>query len=1015
MGYQKYEYAPAPADPAQRRALNQKVVDIVNCGGVEGISCEDIYNAYTGDGGLHGLERKNYENYHEYSEAKKEIENGQFFTPHDLCRLVIEALSPSQYDLVADLTCGKGSFFNFLPAEANAYGCEVDVKAYKVAHFLYPEANLTLGDIRAFKPELRFDYVVGNPPFNLRWRTEEDEYLSQLYYCLKAAELLKPLGIMALIVPQSFLADDFLDKKMIKTLEERFSFLGQIGLPENAFASLGVESFATKLQIWQKLSAAPGWSARKYTPKLLYSIKTLPEFKIEDEARRLYQQVLMLPKADLEKNKSHILLELAREHHANQAFTYQTQKLLYQIKAHPATREKYMKCCEYVHRFYTQEKPAEMDAMEWARKKLTEKKVLAYLKKTLSRQNKRPEKDEVRLVKRDGDFIYKAYSAKTRPLVTPDMREPIPLYQAVLDEQFGKFHGYERLLRRKQREYNQQCLPFSEMREDDGIAAFLNTLTLWDAENEEYIQLNEMQKHDINLMLQKRYGMLQWEQGSGKTLAAIAIAAYRMLNQGYHSTWVVSSAISIRNNWDVVLKNYGLSYVFVERIADLDRIGKGDFVIITLNKMNTYKRQIKKWVKLHHQNIQLVMDESDEISNPNTVRTKAALSCFRRCKAKVLTTGTSTRNNISEFAPQHELLYNNSINMLSWCHNIYSYDKKDGELRSGYNPYFGRPIPAYKAGYSLFTASHLPEKTTVFGIGERTQDIYNADALNEILAKTVITRTFEEVSGKDIRRIHQVPLTFSADERDAYNIVMKEFLRIQRNYFGSTGNYRKDAMLRLMQQITLMLRVSAAPNTLKEYAGDTPVKIMAAVDMAAQWENEYVVIGVRHKAVLDKYAEAIKEFLPDRPLFIVTGSTTTFAQRRKLRKTLKESGNGILLCTQQSLPSSVNFEFVNKIIIPEMHYNNASMSQFYMRFVRYNSTEFKDIYFLTYLGSLESNLLQMVMAKEKINLFMKGQDTDLDEVYEKFGVDFDLLASMMRRELDEEGNFSIRWGEQMIA
>jgi len=147
----------------------------------------------------------------------------------------------------------------------------------------------------------------------------------------------------------------------------------------------------------------------------------------------------------------------------------------------------------------------------------------------------------------------------------------------------------------------------------------------------------------------------------------------------------------------------------------------------------------------------------------------------------------------------------------------------------------------------------------------------------------------------------------------------------------------------------------------------------------------------------------------------VTGATTTFAQRRALRKTLKESGNGILLCTQQSLPSSVNFEYVNRVIIPELHYNNAAMSQFYMRFIRYNSTDFKDIYFLTYAGSLESNLMQMVLVKEKLNLFMKGQDTDLDEIYEKFGVNYDLLSLMMRREADEDGRFQIRWGEQKIA
>ena len=553
------------------------------------------------------------------------------------------------------------------------------------------------------------------------------------------------------------------------------------------------------------------------------------------------------------------------------------------------------------------------------------------------------------------------------------------------------------------------------MQEDPEIAAWLQSFTLWDDENEEYIHLNGVQRRDINRILQKRYGMLQWEQGSGKTLAAIAAGLYRVQQRSVHSVWVVSSAISIRNNWDVVLPNYGLPYVLVERLADLERIKPGNFVLITLNKLVTYQKQIKKWIKCHSQRIYLVLDESDEISNPDSKRSKSSLSCFRRCKMKLLTTGTSTRNNISEFAPQLELLYNNSINMISWCGRIYSHDSKDGDLSSSSNPFYGSPIPAYKNGYSLFAASHLPEKTTVFGIAERNQDIYNADELNDILAKTVITRTFEEVTGKEIRRFHQVPLPLMDEERDVYEIVVKEFCRIQRNYFNSTGNSRKDAMLRLMQQITLLLRVAAAPDTLEEYTGDTPLKIMAVAEMCAQWEHEAVAVGVRHCNVLNAYAAAFREYLPDRPLFIVTGTTKTLAQRRALRKTLRDSGNGILLCTQQSLPSSVNFDYVNKILIPEMHFNNSGMSQFYMRFIRYTSTEFKDIYFLTYTDSLESNLLQMVMAKEKINLFMKGQDTDLDQIYDKFGINYDLLKLLMRKEVDKDGRLQIRWGEQKIA
>ena len=1011
----KYQYFPVPRDPVRRAALNEKVLYLIDSGteAEYGISDEELFNAYTGDGGLHGLKRADYENYHEYSEAKKEIENGQFFTPPDICRLVCEALAPSVSDLVADLTCGKGSFFNFLPIEANVYGCELDEKAYKVAHYLFPKANLTQGDIRTYQSEARFDYVVGNPPFNLKWYADGEDQLSQMYFCMKAAELLKPLGIMAIVVPQSFLADDFTDKRMIRDLETRFSFLGQIGLPDDEFAQLGVSKFPTKLQFWQKKSDAPGWSTRRYTTELLYALPD--DYDVEEEARTLYEKVLAMPKADLEKNKSYVLLELARTRATSKDFAYQTQKLLYQIKAHPATRDRYARCCEYLHKFYTQEKPPEMDDKEWDRIKLTEKKVLQYLKRALRRQSRPPERDEIRLVKQDGQFVRKAYSAKMRRLMTPSMREPMSILEAVLNKKPEEFPGYERLLRRKRREYEDQERPFSDMELDASIAFWLDRFTIWDKENEENIRLNDMQRHDVNLMLQKRYGMLQWEQGSGKTLAAIAVGTYRMLYQNIHSTWVVSTAISIRNNWDVVLSNYSLPYVFVERLRDLEKIRQGDFVIITLNKLCQFKRQIKRWLKLHSQKVQLVLDESDEISNPNTARAKAVLSCFRRCRAKLLTTGTSTRNNISEFAPQLELLYNNSINMISWCYCIYQYDKGEGELNSKPNPMYGRPIPAYKAGYRLFAKSHLPEKTTVFGIGERTQDIYNADELNDILAKTVITRTFEEVTGKEIRRIHQVPMSFSNEERAVYQVVMKEFGKIQRDYFASTGNSRKDAMLRLMQQITLLLRVGAAPNTLKEYMGDTPVKIMAAAEMAAQWADECVVIGVRHVEVLNKYADAIREYLPDRPLFVVTGGTTTFAQRRKLRKTLRESGNGILLCTQQSLPSSVNFEFVNKIIIPELHYNNASMSQFYMRFIRYTSTQYKDIYFLTYAGSLESNLMQMVLAKEKINLFMKGEDTDLDEIYEKFGVNYDLLALLMRREEDDEGHFHIRWGEQKIA
>lgn len=1010
----KYNYSNSFIPPYQRKEVNEKILYLIDNDKTEefNISDEDIFNGYTGIGGLHNLNRNDYVNYSSYSNAKKEIENGQFFTPFSVCELISKCLNPSEDALVADLTCGMGRFFNFMPSETNLYGCELDSKAYKIAKHLFPSANITNTDIRSYQPSVRFDYVVGNPPYNLNWWIDDGKrILSQLYYCIKSWELLKPYGILAVIMPLSFLTDDFSNGSQIEEMEKRFHFLGQVELPDDLFKSVGVESFPTKLQFWQK---------RLDNDKLFpyqngMSLTICKQFDIDETAKWVSKHILSEAQKLLKTNRYDVIQKLAKEQEASADFMYRIQKMMYHINSNPKLKEHYSKCCEYIYRYFTQKQPDNMSYEEWKKKCITEAKVISYLKKTLKKQNAKPFEDRIALVKRNYDFVYKGYSPKAKRELTEEMKTPVPIYEIVSSDGLNSFAGYERLIRKKQKEYIRQNRQFEDMPEDGDISEWFNSFRLWDNENEEEIRLNDIQKHDLNLMFQKRYGLLQWEQGSGKTLAGIAAGLYRMQKENAHHTWIISTAISIRNNWDVVLKNYNLPYVFVDKLSDFSRIQKGDFVIITLNKLCAYQKQIKHWIRMHSQKIQLVFDESDEMTNPNSIRAKAVLNCFRRCKYKLLTTGTSTRNNISEFAPQLELLYNNSVNMLSWCNTIYHYDKKEEYLDNYNNPYFGHPIPAYKKGYLLFSASHLPEKITVFGVGQRTQDIYNSDILSELLGKTVITRTFSEVVGKEIRRIHQIPLKFSPEERNVYQMAMEEFYKMRNNYFASSGNSRKDSMMKLMQQITLMLRISAAPNTVSEYTGGIPIKIQKIVELVNQFNNQIVAIGVRHIVVLDAYKKVLEEVFPDRQLFVVTGSRTTFAQRRKLRQTLKESKNGILLCTQQSLPSSVNFEFVNKIIIPELHYNNARMSQFYMRFVRYNSTDWKDIYFVTYGGSIESNQMQMVLAKERINLFMKGQDTDLDEIYDRFGVDYDLLSLLMHRESDSEGKFHIRWGKQMIA
>ena len=133
----------------------------------------------------------------------------------------------------------------------------------------------------------------------------------------------------------------------------------------------------------------------------------------------------------------------------------------------------------------------------------------------------------------------------------------------------------------------------------------------------------------------------------------------------------------------------------IRSLADLDAVQDGEFVIITLNMLSKYRKQIKRHIRIRGRNVCLVFDESDEMTNPDSKRTKAVLDCFRRVRFKLAMTGTVTRNNISECAPQLELLYNNSYNMLSWADTLYYFEKGDGGegfLSCTNNPYYGKPI-----------------------------------------------------------------------------------------------------------------------------------------------------------------------------------------------------------------------------------------------------------------------------------------------------------------------------------
>lgn len=1008
---QKYNISGEVIPHNKRKELNEKILFLIDSGRQSRITKEDIFNAYTGDGGLHGLNRSDFQNYHDYSDAKKDFEQGQFFTPHRLCRFLVDCIKPLETDLAGDMCFGMGNFFNYLPVERNIYGCELDIKAYKVAKYLYPDTNLTCGDIRYYDPKLQLDVIYGNPPYNLYWNLEGKKYLSQYFYMLKAAKLLKPAGFLCMIAPESFLNDDFMDNTMIEQINKEFNYITQFTLPANSFKDIGVEQFNTRVMFFQKKSIHLA-EERPYSRDDKENITSISE----DESNRIYLTHIKGLQETKEALKAKLFLEALRTQCKDaDNFQYRIKKYLYDIRRHPVTKNYFVECQEYVNRFLTQKKPEKMTWDEWEKIKISEKQVIEYLKGVIKKQSAPPERDEIRLVKTSYGLKYKGYSERTR-LEAQRMSREISFNEMVIDGEY-KFNDriYARVFRRRLAEYQKQSQEFRLMTPDAFIEQYLENFSLKNYKTGKVIRLNDIQKHDINLILQKNYSHLCWEMGGGKTIAGICWADFHLKYSNIKNPIVLSSANSIYQTWILALPAFRKNYVVIKRLKDIKKIRPGYYILISFEMLYKYQRHIKKYIKINCHNFGLIVDESDETTNPESKRSLSALNVFRKVRYKLEQTGTSTRNTINELYTQIELLYNNSINMLNECEYLYKIDKDDN-LREEYNPEYMQPFPAFR-GRNLFKECFCPTRVTVFGVKKMTQDVYNTDALERLIAKTIITRTFTEIVGKKMYEYHQITTTQNLYEYEVYRKIVEEFFEMV-HYFKNTGNSRKESMLRLVRQLQLLIKCTSIPHLFKEYGNSSqlPGKYIKIFEMLEEFKNEKVAIGTVFRPTAFDYRRRIQELYPERPIFFITGADS-FKKRNKIIEDFQATKNGILLSTQQSLKSSVNIPACSKIIIESLLWNMSRLRQYAHRFIRFDMEEFTNIYCVTYENSIEQNLLALLMAKEAINDFVRTLNfKDRSDLYSEYGISLDILEQVMERYRDpDDGNYQIRWGAQKFT
>lgn len=163
---------------------------------------------------------------------KNRKEKGAYYTPEKTVKKLIENLDINSEHTVFDPCCGCGNFLLHLPDHVNLrniYGNDIDLLSVKITrmnlaikynapdkNILYK--NITCSDYLTAYKDIKYDYIIGNPPWGAKYDEKTKKYINENYSCAKndkfesydvitekALSDLKIGGYLSFILPEAIL------------------------------------------------------------------------------------------------------------------------------------------------------------------------------------------------------------------------------------------------------------------------------------------------------------------------------------------------------------------------------------------------------------------------------------------------------------------------------------------------------------------------------------------------------------------------------------------------------------------------------------------------------------------------------------------------------------------------------------------------------------------------------------------------------------------------------------------
>jgi type I restriction-modification system DNA methylase subunit len=189
----------------------------------------------------------------------------QFYTPMDICAKMWGLALKNGFKFpgsnILEPAVGSGRFLQFIPADsdANVVAYDIDQTAYTLCKVLFPSFDIRHGSFEEmfFKGKRHiglagvaelFDLVIGNPPYReyvspwapLGEKEATGAFTFEMYFIGRGVDVLKPGGLLVMIVPNTFMSNDKKYNAFKEKLIQKADLVDGFRLPNGVFGNTEV-------------------------------------------------------------------------------------------------------------------------------------------------------------------------------------------------------------------------------------------------------------------------------------------------------------------------------------------------------------------------------------------------------------------------------------------------------------------------------------------------------------------------------------------------------------------------------------------------------------------------------------------------------------------------------------------------------------------------------------------------------------------------------------------------------